>query len=211
MAGHFRPARSCFMSANYRLFREAAGDGLPLSRETVRRPAEVRAIRARRRSSNACSGIEGANRMDGKGNLGSETGRCLWNGRGLRGGRDRLPGRAGRRHRVLQRALGAAGIPSRSGLRGFAVLGPRRRLYVHGDRSRLEHGPAAGGGGLLPPARSCEARQRACFFRALRRLPAVPRSPGQRGHRRIHRGRRPHLVPPKRDARRGRAPGRREG
>jgi MoaA/NifB/PqqE/SkfB family radical SAM enzyme len=33
MAGRFRPARSCFMSANYGLFREAAGNGLPLSRE----------------------------------------------------------------------------------------------------------------------------------------------------------------------------------
>ncbi len=33
MAGHFRPARSCFMCENYPLFREAAGDGLPLTRE----------------------------------------------------------------------------------------------------------------------------------------------------------------------------------
>lgn len=33
MAGHFRPGRSCFMSTSYRLFKEAAGDGLPLSPE----------------------------------------------------------------------------------------------------------------------------------------------------------------------------------
>ena len=33
MARHFPPGRACFMNENFRLFREAAGDGLPLSRE----------------------------------------------------------------------------------------------------------------------------------------------------------------------------------
>ena len=33
MAGYFRPSRECFMCRSYPLFRDAAGEGLPLSRE----------------------------------------------------------------------------------------------------------------------------------------------------------------------------------